>query len=144
MWETVIAENATRPSLASFEGVQTGQEPAEFERPTDLDALSRKWSTNMGCGSGVGVLRGGGKVAVVGGRSGSFSPRGGYEGRRSAMRDSGLRSAQDNSFIPDGRYIGTSNRASRGDNCYKNRIRIRMWETVIGLKYNLENNSLGK
>jgi len=31
--------NATRPSLASFDGVKTGQEPAEFERPTDLDAV---------------------------------------------------------------------------------------------------------
>ena len=45
-------------------------------------------------------LRGGGKVAVVGGRSGipllaSFSPgRVSYEGRWGAMRDSGLRSAQ--------------------------------------------------
>ena len=33
------SENATRPSLASFDGVKTGQEPAEFERPTDLDAV---------------------------------------------------------------------------------------------------------
>jgi hypothetical protein len=43
----------------------------------------------MGCESGVGVLRGGGKVTAVGGRSGSFSPRAGYEGRRGAMRNSG-------------------------------------------------------
>ena len=48
----------------------------------------------MCCESGVGVLRGGGKVAVVGGRSGSFSLRVSYEGRRGAMRDSGLRSAE--------------------------------------------------
>jgi hypothetical protein len=61
----------------------------------DLAPLkARKWSTNTGCGSGVGVLRGGGKVAVVGGRSGSFSPRAGYEGRQGAMRDSGMRSAK--------------------------------------------------
>jgi hypothetical protein len=66
------------------------------DRPTDLEAplKARKWSINMGCGSGVGVLRGGGKVAVVGGRSGSFSPRAGYEGRRGAMRDSGMRSTK--------------------------------------------------
>ena len=51
-------------------------------------------SINTSCGSGVGVLRGGGKVAVVGGRSGSFSLRVSYEGRRGAMRDSGLRSAE--------------------------------------------------
>jgi hypothetical protein len=88
------SENATRPSLVSFDGVKTGQEPAAFERLTDLDALSRKWSINTSCESGVGVLRGGGKVAVVGGRSGSFSPRAGYEGRRGAMRDSGMRSAK--------------------------------------------------
>jgi hypothetical protein len=29
-------------------------------------------------------------------------------------------------FIPDGRHIRTSNRASRGDNYYKNCIRIRI------------------
>ena len=88
------SENATRPSLESFDGVKTGQEPAEFERPTDLDASSRKWGINMCCEGGVGALSGGGKVAVVGGRSGSFSLRVSYEGRRGAMRDSGLRSAK--------------------------------------------------
>ena len=69
------SENATRPSLASFDGVKTGQESAKFERPTDLDALSRKWGINTGCESGVVALSGGGEVAVVGGRSGSFSLR---------------------------------------------------------------------
>ena len=88
------SENATRPSSISFDGVKTGQEPAEFERPTDLDASSRKWGINMCCEGGVGALSGGGKVAVVGGRSGSFSLRMSYEGRRGAMRDSGLRSAK--------------------------------------------------
>ena len=88
------SENATRPSLISSDGVKTGQESAKFERPTDLDALSRKWGINTGCESGVGALSGGGKVAVVGGRSGSFSLRVSYEGRRGAMRDSGLRSAK--------------------------------------------------
>ena len=34
------SENATRPSLTSFDGVKTGQESAKFERPTDLDALN--------------------------------------------------------------------------------------------------------
>jgi hypothetical protein len=42
------------------------------------------------------------------------------------MRDSGLSSAKDNSFTPDGRHIRTSNRASRGDNYHKNRIRTRI------------------
>ena len=32
------SENATRPSLVSFDGVKTGQESAKFERPTDLNA----------------------------------------------------------------------------------------------------------
>ena len=86
--------HATRPSLTSFDGVKTGEESAKFERPTDLDALSRKWGINTGCESGVVALSGGGEVAVVGGRSGSFSLRAGYEGRRGAMRDSGLRSAK--------------------------------------------------
>jgi hypothetical protein len=36
------------------------------------DALSRKWGINTGCLSGVVALSGGGEVAVVGGRSGSF------------------------------------------------------------------------
>jgi hypothetical protein len=126
------SENTTRPSLASFDGVKTGQESAAFERLTDLDALSRKWSINTSCESGVGVLSGGGKVAVVGGRSSPFSQGAGYEGRRSAMRDSGLRSAQDSSFISDGRYIRTSNRASRGDNYYENRIRIRIRIRIQG------------
>ena len=74
---------------------------------------------NTSCESGVGVLSGGGKVAVVGGRSGPFSQGAGYEGRRSAMRDSGLRSAQDGRYIPDGRYIRTINRTSRGDTIIK-------------------------
>ena len=93
------SENATSPSLTSFDGVKTGQESAKFERPTDLDALSRKWGINTGCESGVVALSGGGEVAVVGGRSGSFSLRAGYEGRRGAMRDYAIwkqRSAKDN------------------------------------------------
>ena len=52
-----------------------------------------------------------------------LSPRAGYEGRRGAMRDSGLRKVA--GFIPDGRHIKTSNRASRGDSYYKNCIRVR-------------------
>jgi hypothetical protein len=33
------SENTTRLSLASFDGVKTGQESAVFERLTDLDAF---------------------------------------------------------------------------------------------------------
>jgi hypothetical protein len=66
-----------------------------FERPTDLNALSRKRSSNTCRESEVAGLSGGGKVAVVGGRSGIVLYRGvGYEGRRGAMRDSDLRSAK--------------------------------------------------
>jgi hypothetical protein len=43
------------------------------------------------------------------------------------MWGSGLRSTKKvANFIPDGRHIRTSNRASRGDNYYKNCIRIRI------------------
>jgi len=86
------SENATRPSLASFDGVKTGQESVRFERPTDLDALARKWSTNTGCESGVGVLSGGGKVAVVDGRSGSVLSKSGLRGKTGCH--AGLRSEE--------------------------------------------------
>jgi hypothetical protein len=76
------SENATRLSLKSFDGAKTGHESAVFERPTDLNALSWKWSSNTCRESEVTGLSGGGKVAVGGGRSGIVLYRGvGYEGR---------------------------------------------------------------
>jgi hypothetical protein len=75
------SENATRPSLASFDGVKTGQDYVRFERSTDLDALARKWSISTSCESGVGVLSGGGKVAVVSGRSGIVLSESGLRGK---------------------------------------------------------------
>jgi hypothetical protein len=77
-------------------------------------------------GSGVAGLRGGGKVDVVGGRSGIvlFRETGlrGKTGYHAGLR---LRSARATCSISDGGHNGTSNRASRGDNHYKKRIRIR-------------------
>ena len=100
----------------------------EVRAPRHLDTLARKWSTNTSCESGVGVISGEGKAAVVGGRSGSVLSESGLRGKTGwgAMRDSGLRSARDSSSIPDGRHIRTRNRASRGDNYYKSCIRIRI------------------
>jgi hypothetical protein len=95
------SENATHPSLASFDGIKTGQESARFEGPTDLDASSRKWSINTGCESGVGVLRGRGKVAWH------------RSLRERATREDGVPCVKVANFIPDGRHIRTSNRASR-------------------------------
>ena len=82
-------------------------------------------------GSGVAGLRGGGKVDVVGGRSGIVLSREtgllrGKTGYHAGLR---LRSARATCSIPDGGHNGTSNRASRGDNHYKKRIRIRHLES---------------
>ena len=87
-------ENAT-PVIGILRPGKTVHESAMFERPTDLYALSRKWSSNT-CREGeVAGLSGWGKVAVAGGRSGIVLYRAvGYEGRRGAMLDSDLRSVK--------------------------------------------------
>jgi hypothetical protein len=41
-------------------------------------------------------------------------------------------------FIPDGRHIRTSNRASRGDNYYKNCIRIRQTEIEFDMESQMD------
>jgi hypothetical protein len=100
--------------------------------PTDLDAYRGSGAaTRVARAKLLTDLRGGGKVAVVGGRSGIVlsweSELRGKTGCHAGLRfEECTRQHALFCFIPGGRHIRTSNRASRGNNYYENCVRVRI------------------